>query len=276
MRHLGARLRPAPGADRAAPARAARRRAPARLRPRDAARCGTGTFARPAGPARRRTTSSSSTTRASCRRGCAPARPSGGAAEVLLARAGGDGAWEALARPSRRLAAGDAARSRRARSSSSSASGGGRWLRPARAASRAGEAPLPPYIHEPLPTRSATRRSTRTSRARPPRRPPACTSRRSSCAPARRRAVTLHVGLDTFRPVADGRLEDARASTASATGVDPAAWERIAAAPPRVRRRRHDDRARARDARRAAAPRAGRTDALHHAGLRVPAASTRC
>jgi S-adenosylmethionine:tRNA ribosyltransferase-isomerase len=72
-------------------------------------------------------------------------RPSGGEAEVLLLEPVGDGLWEALARPTKRLRNGmslgevELVEHR----------GDGRWL--VRLEGRpSGEAPLPPYIVEPL------------------------------------------------------------------------------------------------------------------------------
>ena len=94
---------------------------------------------------------------------------------------------------------------------------GGPGRRPARADLRRsleahldalGHTPLPPYIHEPLddPERYQT------IYARPagplPRRPPACTLPASCCCPCERgvrfETLTLHVGLDTFKPVEAG------------------------------------------------------------------------
>ena len=95
---------------------------------------------------------------------------------LLLERVGGD-EWEALARPTRRLR-------RRARATAGRSSCSSTWARAAGAcgstASPPARVPLPPYITapladpEPLPDGLCARR-----RARRPRRPPACTSRRS-------------------------------------------------------------------------------------------------
>ena len=78
-----------------------------------------------------------------------------------------------------------------------------------------GEVPLPPYIHEPLadPERYQTVYSR--SRGRWPRRPRGCTSRRSCCWRCASRGVslafvTLHIGLDTFRPVQVEEIEQHR------------------------------------------------------------------
>ncbi|HEV3408277.1 MAG TPA: S-adenosylmethionine:tRNA ribosyltransferase-isomerase, partial [Gaiellaceae bacterium] len=72
-------------------------------------------------------------------------RPGGGDAEVLLLEHGDDGTWEALARPSRRLRAG----MRLGRIELVENRGGGRW-RVRLDGEPNGEAPLPPYIVEPL------------------------------------------------------------------------------------------------------------------------------
>ena len=73
-------------------------------------------------------------------------RASGGAVEVLLLEAvAGEGLWEALARPARRLRAGEQLGPVELVESL----GDGRWL--VRLDGELdGEAPLPPYIHEPL------------------------------------------------------------------------------------------------------------------------------
>src|SRR5439155_2341685 len=73
-------------------------------------------------------------------------RPGGGEAEVLLLeRLGADGLWEGLARPSRRLKVGQ----RLGPVELVEALGEGRW-RLRLEGEPAGEAPLPPYITEPL------------------------------------------------------------------------------------------------------------------------------
>src|SRR5215210_8057192 len=73
-------------------------------------------------------------------------RPGGGEAEVLLLeRVGENGTWEALARPSRKLRAGQ----QLGPVELLEPLGEGRW-RLRLEAEAAGEAPLPPYIHERL------------------------------------------------------------------------------------------------------------------------------
>ena len=70
--------------------------------------------------------------------------------------------------------------------------------------------------------------------------------------------VTLHVGLDTFRPVTTDVLEEHRLH-GERYEVAPEAWERIAAAPTRARRR-DDDGADARDRRADGQSCSGRTE----------------
>src|SRR5262245_47683719 len=72
-------------------------------------------------------------------------RESGGEAEVLLVESLGDGGWEALARPSRRLRAGE----RLGPVELLEPLGEGRW-RIRLEGEPDGAAPLPPYITEPL------------------------------------------------------------------------------------------------------------------------------
>src|SRR4029450_10539668 len=76
--------------------------------------------------------------------------------------------------------------------------------------------------------RSATRRSTPTRPGPPGRRPRRaglhCTPPPLDLLDVER--VTLHVGLDTFRPVSEPRLE-AHAIHSERYGVEPSAWKRI-------------------------------------------------
>ena len=141
-------------------------------------------------------------------------RSGGGSAEILVLRPLGDDSdrWEALVRPSRRLSAG----ANIVLASGDRVAVGERLAGGTRAIqfeddsdavmSRAGEMPLPPYIHD----RSAPAERYQTVYARPP---------GSAAAPTaglhvtpqllesladqgvRRASVTLHVGLDTFRPL---------------------------------------------------------------------------
>jgi S-adenosylmethionine:tRNA ribosyltransferase-isomerase len=143
-------------------------------------------------------------------------RPGGGEAEVLLLeRLGSNGTWEGLARPSRKLRAGQRL-------------GEGRW-RLRLQGEPAGEAPLPPYIHEPLadPERYQTVYAERDGSAAAPTAglhfTPELLARLDV------EFVTLHVGLDTFRPVAAGDLEE-HPMHSERYEVAPEAWERIRAA----------------------------------------------
>jgi S-adenosylmethionine:tRNA ribosyltransferase-isomerase len=153
-------------------------------------------------------------------------RPGGGEAEVLLLeRLPEDGLWEGLARPTRRLRPGmtlgpvELLEHR----------GEGRWLLRLRGEPD-GETPLPPYIVEPL--ADAARYQTVYAR-----------EAGSAAAPTAGlhftpdlldrldvERVTLHVGLDTFRPLSSERLED-HVLHGERYAVEPAAWERIRAAP---------------------------------------------
>lgn len=148
-------------------------------------------------------------------------KPSGGRVELLFLRPQEDGLWEALARPSGRLRVGQVLQTARGRELRITAGlGEGRWLvaPPPRSPVRAllaeeGVMPLPPYIKTPLQRTS----DYQTVYADP---------EGSAAAPtaglhftpqllARLQAggievisVTLHVGIDTFRPVTEERVED--------------------------------------------------------------------
>ena len=148
-------------------------------------------------------------------------RAGGGAAEVLVLRALGEGSvgWEALVRPSRRIAVGDRLRLR----SGDTIEVGERLGDGTRVVlfegdphaimARAGEMPLPPYIRD----RSTPQERYQTVYARPPGSAAAPTAglhftpelladlERQGIA---RTSVTLHVGLDTFRPL-EGEFVDA-------------------------------------------------------------------
>lgn len=147
-------------------------------------------------------------------------RPGGGAAEILLLRAldDGSGAWEALVRPSRRLAVASelSLRSGDRVQVGERLEGGTRAVRfdrdPAEVMAAAGETPLPPYIRD----HSTPLDRYQTVYARTP---------GSAAAPTaglhftkellqalnqqgiRLASVTLHVGLDTFRPL-EGEFAD--------------------------------------------------------------------
>jgi S-adenosylmethionine:tRNA ribosyltransferase-isomerase len=151
-------------------------------------------------------------------------RPSGGEAEVLLLEPVGAGEWEALARPSRRLRAGD----RLGPAELLAPLGGGRW-RVRLDGAPAGEMPLPPYIKEALgdPERYQTVYAREEGSAAAPTAGLHFTPELLARLDVER--VTLHVGLDTFRPVTAATLE-AHEIHSERYSVEAAAWERIRAA----------------------------------------------
>jgi S-adenosylmethionine:tRNA ribosyltransferase-isomerase len=152
-------------------------------------------------------------------------RAGGGEAEVLLLeRVGPDGLWEGLARPSRRLRAGQQLGPVELLESL----GEGRWLMRLEG-QPAGEAPLPPYITEPLadPERYQTVYARDEGSAAAPTAglhftPELLARLDVEC-------VTLHVGLDTFRPIETDELEEHQIHT-ERFSVERAALERIQAA----------------------------------------------
>ena len=152
-------------------------------------------------------------------------RPGGGRAEVLLLeRVGPNGVWEGLAKPSRRLRAGQ----RLGPVELLEALGEGRWLLRLEG-EPAGEAPLPPYITEPLadPERYQTVYAREEGSAAAP--TAGLHFTRELLARLAVERVTLHVGLDTFRPIETETLEEHAIHT-ERYSVEPAAWERIEAA----------------------------------------------
>ncbi len=151
-------------------------------------------------------------------------RPGGGEAEVLLLEPEGDGVWEALARPSRRLRAGQ----RLGSVELLEPLGEGRW-RVRLEGEPDGEAPLPPYIRQPLadPSRYQTVYADETGSAAAPTAGLHFTPELLGRLDVAR--VTLHVGLDTFRPLAAETLEEHELH-GERYHVDPEAWARIAAA----------------------------------------------
>jgi S-adenosylmethionine:tRNA ribosyltransferase-isomerase len=153
------------------------------------------------------------------------ARPGGGEAEVvLLEHVGPDGVWEGLARPSRRLRAGQ----RLGPVELLESLGEGRW-RLRLEGNPAGEAPLPPYITEPLadPERYQTVYAREEGSAAAPTAGLHFTPELLARLDVER--VQLHVGLDTFRPVEADTLAEHAIHT-ERYSVEPAAWERIRAA----------------------------------------------
>jgi S-adenosylmethionine:tRNA ribosyltransferase-isomerase len=145
-------------------------------------------------------------------------RPRG---EVLLLEARGGGVWEALARPTRRLKPGG----RHGPVELLEHLGEGRWL-VRLDGEPAGETPLPPYITEPLadPERYQTVYACEAGSAAAPTAGLHFTPEVLSHLDVER--VTLHVGLDTFRPVA---VEDLGAHRLHGERyeVEARAWERI-------------------------------------------------
>src|SRR5580765_1225317 len=148
-------------------------------------------------------------------------RPKG---EVLLLEALGDGVWEALARPTRRLRAGE----RYGQVELLEHLGEGRW-RVRLEGEPAGETPLPPYITEPLadPERYQTVYAREAGSAAAPTAGLHFTPELLGQLDVER--VTLHVGLDTFRPVAVERVEE-HPLHGERYEVTPEAWDRIGGA----------------------------------------------
>jgi S-adenosylmethionine:tRNA ribosyltransferase-isomerase len=153
-------------------------------------------------------------------------RPGGGEAEVLLLeRLGANGLWEGLARPSRKLRAGQ----RLGPVELVEPLGEGRW-RLRLEGEPAGEPPLPPYITEPLadPGRYQTVYAEKEGSAAAP------TAGLHFTPEVLQRLdvenVTLHVGLDTFRPISADDLS-AHELHSERYSVTEEAWARIVAAP---------------------------------------------
>ncbi len=153
-------------------------------------------------------------------------RPGGGGAEVLLLeRLGENGTWEGLARPSRKLKAGQ----RLGPVELLEPLGEGRWLLRLEG-EPAGEAPLPPYITEPLedPERYQTVYAAHEGSAAAP--TAGLHFTRELLEGLNVERVTLHVGLDTFRPVAADDLAEHELHS-ERYEVTEEAWQRIGAAP---------------------------------------------
>src|SRR5919199_5209618 len=144
---------------------------------------------------------------------------------LLLERRDGNGLWEGLARPTRRLRAGR----RYGPVEPVEHLGDGRWLLRLEG-EPAGEAPLPPYITEPLedPERYQTVYAEVDGSAAAPTAglhfPPELLARLDV------ERITLHVGLDTFRPVTVDDLDDHELH-GERYAVTPFAWQRIREAP---------------------------------------------
>ncbi|MDQ2983752.1 MAG: tRNA preQ1(34) S-adenosylmethionine ribosyltransferase-isomerase QueA [Actinomycetota bacterium] len=148
-------------------------------------------------------------------------RPRG---EVLLLERRGEGLWEGLARPTRRLRAGE----RYGPVELVEHLGEGRWLLRLEG-EPAGETPLPPYITEPLadPERYQTVYAEREGSAAAPTAGLHFTPELLEGLDVER--VTLHVGLDTFRPVTVDDLDDHEIHSERYEAT-PQSWERIRSA----------------------------------------------
>jgi len=149
-------------------------------------------------------------------------RQSGGAAEVLLLeRLDRDGNWEGLVRPSRKLKPGD----RLGAVELLEPLGQGRW-RLLLHGEPQGEAPLPPYITAPLadPSRYQTVYADDLGSAAAPTAGLHFTRKLLEQLDVER--VTLHVGLDTFRPLTAATLE-AHELHGERYSVRAEAWRRI-------------------------------------------------
>ena len=149
-------------------------------------------------------------------------RPRG---EVLLVEQLNGDVWEGLARPTRRLRPGR----RYGEVELLEHLGGGRW-RLRLHGEPAGEPPLPPYIVEPLadPERYQTVYAREAGSAAAPTAGLHFTPELLERLDVER--VTLHVGLDTFRPVAVEDLDDHELH-GERYAVTPFAWQRIREAP---------------------------------------------
>jgi S-adenosylmethionine:tRNA ribosyltransferase-isomerase len=148
-------------------------------------------------------------------------RPKG---EVLLLERGAGDEWLALARPTRRLRPGD----RHGPVELVEHLGEGRWRVRLRG-EPAGEAPLPPYITEPLadPSRYQTVYALESGSAAAPTAGLHFTPELLARLDVER--ITLHVGLDTFRPLSTETVEEHELH-GERYEVRPEAWERIRAA----------------------------------------------
>jgi S-adenosylmethionine:tRNA ribosyltransferase-isomerase len=145
--------------------------------------------------------------------------------EVLLLERLEDDLWEGLARPTRRLQAGR----QYGPVHLLEHLGEGRW-RLRLEGEPAGDVPLPPYITEPLgdPSRYQTIYAREAGSAAAPTAGLHFTDEVLARLDVER--ITLHVGLDTFRPVAVEDLDD-HALHGERYAVTPAAWKRIRSAP---------------------------------------------
>ena len=148
-------------------------------------------------------------------------RPRG---EVLLLEEISDGVWEALARPTRRLRPG----TRHGQVELLEHLGEGRW-RVRVHGDPTGRVPLPPYITQPLD--DAERYQTVYAREHGSAAAPTAGLHFTTevLAALNVERVTLHVGLDTFRPLQTDRVEE-HTIHGERYAVRPEAWSRIEAA----------------------------------------------
>jgi S-adenosylmethionine:tRNA ribosyltransferase-isomerase len=148
-------------------------------------------------------------------------RETGGAVEILLLERLEGSLWEALARPSRRLRPGE----RVGPVELLESLGDGRW-RIRLEGEPEGEPPLPPYITVPLddPGRYQTVYAREAGSAAAPTAGLHFTPELLARLDVER--VTLHVGLDTFRPLAVEQLESHELH-GERYRVERGAWERI-------------------------------------------------
>jgi S-adenosylmethionine:tRNA ribosyltransferase-isomerase len=151
-------------------------------------------------------------------------RPGGGEAEILLLERAEGALWEALARPSRRLRPS----MRLGPVELVEPLGEGRWLVRLDGEPE-GEVPLPPYITTVLddPERYQTVFATRPGSAAAPTAGLHFTPDVLERLDVER--VTLHVGLDTFRPISAGELGE-HALHGERYAVTAEAWRRIGGA----------------------------------------------
>lgn len=149
-------------------------------------------------------------------------RSTGGAVELLLLERESGTTWTALARPSRRLRPGEVLGDVTLEESL----GDGRW-RIRLQGEPDGELPLPPYIHERLDDaeRYQTVYATNAGSAAAPTAGLHFTDGMLSRLEHER--LTLHVGLDTFRPLTTETLAE-HALHGERYDVSASAWERIA------------------------------------------------
>jgi S-adenosylmethionine:tRNA ribosyltransferase-isomerase len=151
-------------------------------------------------------------------------RSTGGAVEILLLEQEDDDTWLALARPSRRLRPAEILED----VTLIEPLGGGRWrLRVAGAPT--GEVPLPPYVHERLDDaeRYQTVYAEHAGSAAAPTAGLHFTD--GMLGRLAHERVTLHVGLDTFRPLTTETVEEHELH-GERYSVEAGAWERIAEA----------------------------------------------